>query len=100
VFFVSSLACAWRLARRRDDPWLACMGGFAFTGLVGFMFGAQFVTSEGNEVPFFVALVGLTALELASSTTALASEKEQSTRQFPMMAKQAMQAQGSRRAAR
>jgi len=100
VFFVSSLACAWRLARRRDDPWLACMGGFAFTGLVGFMFGAQFVTSEGNEVPFFVALVGLTALELASSTTAMASEKEQSTRQFPMMAKQAMQAQGSRRAAR
>jgi O-antigen ligase len=99
VFFVSSLACAWRLARRRDDPWLACMGGFAFTGLAGFMFGAQFVSSEGNEVPFFVALVGLTAMELANST-AQAPEAELSARRFPLMAKQAMQAQGSRRAVR
>jgi O-antigen ligase len=100
VFFFSSLWCAWRLSRRHDDPWLACMGGYAFTGLVGFMFGAQFVTSEGNEVPYFVALVGLAALELANSSTARAPESEPSTRQFPMMAKHAMQAQGSRRAIR
>jgi peroxiredoxin family protein len=64
------------------------------------MFGAQFVTSEGNEVPYFVALVGLAALELANSSTARAPESEPSTRQFPMMAKHAMQAQGSRRAIR
>jgi len=100
VFFVSSLFCAWRLARRRDDPWLASMGGFAFTGLVGFMFGAQFVTSEGNEVPFFIALVGLTALELAGETTDSTQESKAVVRQLPRLAKQAMQAQGTRRAVR
>lgn len=100
VFFVSSLWCAWRLSRRRDDPWLACMGGYAFTGLVGFMFGAQFVTSEGNEVPYFVALVGLCAMQLANTVTAEAPAPERSSQRFPLMARHAMQAQGSRRALR
>ena len=101
VFFVSSLWIAWRITRVRGDPWLACMGGFAFTGLVGFMFGAQFVTSEGNEIPFFVALVGLSARQLAGSTAASTEPEASATvREFPLLAKQALEARGSRRAVR
>ena len=101
VFFVSSLWIAWRLTRQRGDPWFACMGGFAFTGLVGFMVGAQFVTSEGNEIPFFVALVGLSASQLAGSTAASTEPEASATvREFPLLARQALQARGSRRAVR
>jgi O-antigen ligase len=102
VFFASSLWRAWQLTRRRDDAWLMAMGGFAFTGLVGFACGAQFVTSEGIEIPFFVALVGLAALEVARLATApVASDRSQpATSKMPVLARQAMQAQGSRRAAR
>jgi len=102
VFFASSLLRAWQLSRRRDDPWLAAMGGFAFAGLVGFACGAQFVTSEGIEVPFFVALVGLAALEVAGQAPApTASDRlRQGTARMPVLAQQALQAQGSRRAAR
>ena len=56
---------------------------FAFTGLVGFMVGAQFVTSEVTEIPFFVALVGLSASQLAGSTAAsTGAEAERDGREF------------------
>ena len=100
VFFASSLLRAWQLSRRRDDPWLTAMGGFAFTGLVGFGCGAQFVSSEGIEVPFFVALVGLAALEVARQAPApIASDRlRHATARMPVLAQQALQAQRSRRA--
>jgi hypothetical protein len=75
------------------------MGGFAFTGLVGFGCGAQFVSSEGIEVPFFVALVGLAALEVARQAPApTASDRRPAAARMPLLAQQALQAQGSRRA--
>ena len=103
VFFISSLWRAWRLSRRRDDEWLTAMGCYAFTGLVGFMCAAQFVTADGNEVPFFVALVALAALEvarLAPISAPATHVPSQGRPRFPVLAQQAMEAQGSRRAGR
>ena len=52
--------------------------------------------------PFFVALVGLAALEVAGQAPApTASDRlRQGTARMPVLAQQALQAQGSRRAAR
>jgi len=99
VFFVSSLARAWQLSRWRDDPWMTAMGGFAFTGLIGFACGAQFVSADGNEIPFYLALVALASLEIARRAPVGVSEtsRGQSAR-FPVLAQQAMRAQASRRA--
>lgn len=102
VFFGSSLWRSWQLSRRRHDRWQTTMGGFAFTGLVGFACGAQFVTSEGIEVPFFIALVGLAALEVArqAAEPAAPDRSRPAIEGMPLLARQALEAQGARRAAR
>jgi O-antigen ligase len=99
VFFVSSLARAWRLSRWREDPWMTAMGGFAFTGLIGFAVGAQFITADGNEIPFYLALVALASLEIARRAPVEVSEASRGpSARFPVLAQQAMRAQASRRA--
>ncbi len=60
LFFLTSLWRSWQLARRRDDLWLSNIGCYAFTGLGGFIFAAQFVSVSGIEVPYFITIIGLT----------------------------------------
>jgi len=54
-----------RLARSGAPPSTEAHGLFVFSGLVGFVVAAQFVSLEGLEVPFFVSLVGAGALKLS-----------------------------------
>ncbi|HBJ36573.1 MAG TPA: hypothetical protein DDZ51_17825 [Planctomycetaceae bacterium] len=44
--------------------------------LVGFIVSAQFVTLEGLEIPYYVAIVGLGSLKLATTTEAHESDGE------------------------
>lgn len=65
-FYLTTLWQGWKLARSKEDPWLTNMGCYAFSGLGGFIFAAQFVSAGGIEVPQFLAIVGLTPLLLAN----------------------------------
>ena len=82
LFYVTSLWRAWQLARRRDDLWLSNIGCYTFTGLGGFMFAAQFVSASGIEVPYYVAIVGLTPF-LLTDLPVQAEQKEKPKPQLP-----------------
>jgi len=62
----------WRLGRlwRRPaaglDPWLLDASRMAIAALVGFAVSASFVSIEGVELPYYIALVGAGVLNLAS----------------------------------
>ncbi len=46
------------------DPWYPNIGRMVIAGLVGFIIAAQFVSLEGLELPYYVALLGAGALKL------------------------------------
>lgn len=57
----------WPIVRSRVkdlDPWYPNLGRMVIAGLVGFMIAAQFVSLEGLELPYYVALLGAGALKL------------------------------------
>jgi len=59
----------WPLARERcqpADPWNAYIAKMVIASLVGFGVSAQFVTVDGIEMPYFVALIGAGVLKLES----------------------------------
>jgi hypothetical protein len=59
----------WPLARGRvavSDPWLIYLARMVIAALTGFAVSAQFVTVTGVETPFYVALIGIGVLKLAS----------------------------------
>jgi putative inorganic carbon (hco3(-)) transporter len=75
LFFLLALygACIVRLlplARGRGeshDPWSGHAARMVIAALVGFAVSAQFVTVEGLELPYYIALVGAGVLKLATS---------------------------------
>jgi len=62
------LAALWglRLARKHPRTEMGLYGLYAFSGLVGFIIAAQFVSMEGLEVPYYIVLVVAAALRLQS----------------------------------
>jgi probable O-glycosylation ligase (exosortase A-associated) len=66
-------SCGWRLlplARGRevaDDAFLATAARMVIAALAGFAASATFVTVEGLEIPYYVALLGAGTLRLAAS---------------------------------
>lgn len=68
-FYGTSLVKSWRLRRQTSldvDPWLLRCPDMVITGIVGFAVSAQFVSVYAVEIPFYVVLVGASALKLAS----------------------------------
>ncbi len=60
----------WPLLRRRaavPDPWLQYFARMVIASLIGFLTSAQFVTVDGIELPYYVALIGAGTLRLATS---------------------------------
>jgi O-antigen ligase len=63
--------CIWRLwplTRQRTpvpDPWIRYLARMVISGLVGFISSAQFVSSDGVELPYYIALIGAGTLRLA-----------------------------------
>lgn len=60
----------WPLTRRSiavPDPWARYMARMVFVSLFGFVLAAQFVTVDGVEISYYVALAGAATLRLSSS---------------------------------
>lgn len=66
LFSFYMLAALWglRLARANKNSEMGVYGLYAFSGLVGFIIAAQFVSMEALEVPFYIVLVLGAALRL------------------------------------
>lgn len=59
----------WPLARGRrqsPDPWFRHMACLVVAALAGFAVSVQFVSAEGLELPYYVALIGAGVLKLLS----------------------------------
>jgi O-antigen ligase len=87
VFYAGTMILLWPLARRRVrgvDPWLIYSAQMVLSSLVGFCFSAQFVTVNGVEAPFYVTLVGLSALKLLTLPSATVAAAQLSAGDLPM----------------
>jgi O-antigen ligase len=71
------LFAMWRALQltRSPDKWLSTVGCMSLTSLAGFAFSAQFVTVEGMEIPYFVALFCLSASRLQETGELAAAPK-------------------------
>jgi O-antigen ligase len=74
-FYTLAAAKGLRLARTASSPASAAHGLYVFSGLVGFVVSAQFVSLEGLEVPYFVALVGAGTLKVSGAPTEAADAR-------------------------
>jgi probable O-glycosylation ligase (exosortase A-associated) len=74
LFFLANwygLTCwkLWKLKDRRDliDPWLADSARMVIAALVAFGVSASFVSLEGLELPYYVCLLGVCTIKVAST---------------------------------
>lgn len=67
VYYVLCLRRLWPIenARYGIDPWLPTAARMVIASLVGFSVSAQFVSLEGLELPYYVALLGAGTVKLA-----------------------------------
>lgn len=59
----------WPLIRQKtpvSDPWVRHLARMVISGLVGFLASAQFVTVEGVELPYYLALMGAGTLRVTT----------------------------------
>jgi O-antigen ligase len=59
----------WPLTRARTtvpDPWIRSLARMVLASLVGFVTSAQFVTVDGIELPYYIALIGAGTLRVMS----------------------------------
>jgi probable O-glycosylation ligase (exosortase A-associated) len=68
--YLGTMFLAWRyLVQRRGIPGPCREAGqMAITGLSGFIVSASFVSLDALEVPFYVVLIGVAAMKIASRT--------------------------------
>jgi probable O-glycosylation ligase (exosortase A-associated) len=52
------------------DPWMRYLSRMVIASLAGFIVASQFVTVDGVEMPYYVAIVGAGVLKLTSMTAA------------------------------
>lgn len=81
AFYGMTLYSMWQLARQEEvwtDPWFPFVGRMVIASLLGYMAAASFVTTEGYELPYYVALLGAASWNIAPSF-ALEPELEEST---------------------
>jgi len=74
TFYGSVVWKLWRLLFSKEllDPWIRDAARMVIAALVGFAVSACFVTVEGVEPPYYVALIGVGLLKLASQRAATA----------------------------
>ena len=73
AFYLITAWRLWPLARRRGlvaDEWDIAVARMYIASVVGFMASAQFVSLEGLELPYYIALIGAGALKLNSTGAA------------------------------
>jgi putative inorganic carbon (hco3(-)) transporter len=64
-FYCLSMLLMWRATRETFSPSMPLIGRMVVVSLVGFATSASFVTVEGFELPFYVVLIGATAVKVA-----------------------------------
>jgi O-antigen ligase len=68
-FYGTCLSRLWPLTRERTpvpDPWLRYLARMVIAALIGFLISASFVTTDGVELPYYITLVGMGTLRMAS----------------------------------
>jgi O-antigen ligase len=73
-YYILTVVGLWKYSRldRSDSQGLTpgATARMVIAAMVGFIVSAQFVTLEGLEIPYYVALVGLGSLKLSSTVEA------------------------------
>ena len=92
TFYGATAWRAWSLARRSRGTPYEGYGLIVVSGLVGFMIAAQFVSLEGLEVPYYIALIGAASLKVHDDQPELATMPLEPERPpaLPVVATQAL----------
>jgi probable O-glycosylation ligase (exosortase A-associated) len=83
LFYAVTAGRSWSMARRSRGTEYEAYGLYVVSGLTGFIVSAQFVSMEGLEVPYYIALVGVAALKLKGEQEATTSAPEESAHAEP-----------------
>lgn len=68
--YLTCMARLWPLTRESypvHDPWLRYLARAVIASLTGFLVSATFVSIEGAELPYFIAIIGAGVLKIDSS---------------------------------
>lgn len=86
-FYLLCIGKCWVLTWKRtvvSDPWIRVGAQMAVSGLTGFVVSAQFVSLEALEIPYYTALLGISALKLESIHRARELMQEQVREEVPI----------------
>ncbi len=72
MFYFLTVYFSWKASRQTDVPWAPLVFRMMAASIVGFGVSASFVTVEGFELPFYVALIGACGLKIAYDEQAVA----------------------------
>lgn len=67
LFYFLTVFGTWQAARMSYLPWMPTLARMMLVSLVGFAVSGAFVTVEGFELPYYVALIGACGVKLASN---------------------------------
>ena len=76
AFYGYMIWSLWWQSREASDPELSAISKMVILGLVGFIFPASFVSVQGFEIPYYVALIGAGILKIVDSPTTLLAPYE------------------------
>jgi O-antigen ligase len=65
MFYFLTVYSTWKASRETDAPWSPLLFRMMAASIVGFATSAAFVTVEGFELPFYVALIGACGRKIA-----------------------------------
>jgi probable O-glycosylation ligase (exosortase A-associated) len=73
LFYLLTMVRLWPLTRQKrpvSDPWMRHVPRMVIASLIGFIVSSSFVTVQGVELPYYIALLGAGLLKLDSLETA------------------------------
>jgi putative inorganic carbon (HCO3(-)) transporter len=76
LFYFLTVLSTWRLSRHTDVMWAPLLFRMMAASIMGFAISAAFVTVEGFELPFYVALIGACGRKIAYDEQAAAAEHD------------------------
>jgi O-antigen ligase len=72
LFYFRVITCTWRAGRNSEVVWMPMLARMTLVSLTGFLVSASFVTVEGFEFPYYVALLGACGVKIAHASSAAA----------------------------
>jgi O-antigen ligase len=82
LFYFLTVYSTWRASREVDLEWMPLMSRMMTASIIGFAVSAAFVTVEGFELPFYVALVGACARKIGYDYQAALVQEELENEQY------------------